>query len=449
MVDFHNARQVEDSVLKAAESFFSGHGFILASVIRFDQNSQGRLGCDHSRELRMRLGHAVWGGGGCMKSAKRYGVSPERPQHVTDWGFYADDPRGALNGSAARWCFWWDDEVQARFEQAWGNDASAVADELADRYAYVWPWMIPDLLPAHAPDTEARIEFLLAGEFLVRRTEGTNPRAVFASSTTWGAFHTVRKRRTWAPPRWRRCPICEAEFFGGEPPIWTYRQFGPSRYCTSCCFRARDGNRDARTPEEVTSAVRELAAAFETIPPQAYSFELLPLEAPEEYRDRIMRALCAMPPVETVMSVLSAPDWLGVLVASGLVEAGWRPSLGTWCRATDGHRCRSLLEKSIDDWFTAHGVAHESEPPWPGHPTLNPSGRRRADWRLPSGAYVECVGMLADSNYRQKVKEKKALADALGIRLYLVVPSDLLDLGTLFSEELPTPPLRRPWTKGT
>lgn len=357
---------------------------------------------------------------------------------MTDWGFHADHPHGALDGALAYWCFWWTEKTQARFEEAWGQDADALADELADHYAFAWPWIAEHALLTRAPVTQERIEKLLSDRALVRRTQGTNPRTVLAVSTVWGAFHTVRKRRSWDPPSWQPCGACGREFFGGEPPVWTYRQFGPSRYCTACCILVRDGRKGEWTREGVAAAVRQLAAAAETIPTQAYAFQPLPLSAPADRRDRLMRALCDMPPLDTIKAVLGAGDWLGVLQASALVEDAWRPSRGTWCRAADGHRCRSLLEKAIDDWFHANGVAHDCEPLWPAHPKLNPSGRRRADWQLASGAYVECAGMLADSSYREKIARKKLLARELGIRLYVVVPSDLFDLRKIFTAELGT-----------
>lgn len=355
---------------------------------------------------------------------------------MSDWGFYADKPGGALDGAVANWCFWWTDGIQAQFQEAWGEEADALADELADRYAFVWPWMIENVLPTHAPLTQARIEEIVTCPSLVRSAHGTNPKTVLSVSTVWGAFHTVRRRRQWSPPSWQHCGACGQRFFGGEPPVWTYHQFGPSRYCTTCCFLVRDGRKSSWTREGAISAFRELAAAAETIPPQSYPFQPIPLSVPVERRDRLVRALCAMPPLDTVKSVLGADDWLGVLQAAGLVASGWRPSRGTWCRAADGHRCRSLLEKSIDDWFSANGLAHNCEPLWPAHPELNPSGRLRADWSLPSGTYVECAGMLADPSYRKKIERKQELARALGIHLQIVAPSDLLDLASVFAAEI-------------
>ncbi len=356
---------------------------------------------------------------------------------MADWGFHADGQRGALDGDAAGWCFWWTDDTQKRFEELWGDDADVLADELADGYTFVWPWMIVDLLPARAPLTHERIAQLVSEEELVLRTNGTNPVSVLRTSTMWGAFQTVRQRRSWDPPRTQACGSCGQPYFAGDPPLWTYRQFGPSRYCTACCFDVRNGRRGEWTRDTVIGAVRELAAAAETVPLQAYNLQQLPLSAPVERRDRLMRALCAMPPLDVVKSAVGASDWLGVLQAAELVDVEWRPSRGTWCRATDGHRCRSLLEKSIDDWLTANGISHECEPSWPAHATLNPSGRHRADWRLASGAFVECAGMLEQASYREKILRKQQLARELGIPLYVVAPSDLLDLRKVFAAELP------------
>jgi hypothetical protein len=60
--------------------------------------------------------------------------------------------------------------------------------------------------------------------------------------------------------------------------------------------------------------------------------------------------------------VLGQQDWLGTLRAAGLVGENWRPSRGTWCHVNDGHRCRSLLEKAIDDKFTANLIPHDRHP---------------------------------------------------------------------------------------
>lgn len=362
-------------------------------------------------------------------------VSPERrPEH--DWGFYADDPRGALGGGVAWWYFWWNDDCQARFAELWGQDAEDVANDLADHFGFGWPWLVPRVLPSRAQATHARIEAFVRDEPLVARANGTNPRRLLEGSTVWGSFHLLRTRRSWFVPTEKICAVCGAEFWSGEVPVWTYTQFGVSRYCQDCCFAARTGVTRQWTRESAVAALRELAEAFGGIPRQAYAFEALPLTAAVEVRDRCMRALCAMPEVNALKELLGVQDWLGALQACDLIGEARPASRGTWCRAEDGHLCRSLIEKAIDDWMARKGLDHEREPRWTAHPTLNPNGRKRADWLLPSGAYVECVGMMEDPAYADKIRLKQRLAADLGVRLYLVGPTDLHDLDRIMKSEL-------------
>jgi hypothetical protein len=42
--------------------------------------------------------------------------------------------------------------------------------------------------------------------------------------------------------------------------------------------------------------------------------------------------------------------------------------------------------------------------------------------------------MMSDPSYLEKIKQKRALAEVAGIDLYLVTPSDLLDLGRIFAD---------------
>lgn len=275
------------------------------------------------------------------------------------WGFLADDPTRC---TMYWWCFWWDDWCAERFSYLWGEEADAIADHLADLFAFAWPWLISHALRTRAPKTLERIEAFTSSDELVQRVNGTNPRAVLERTTTWGAYQMLRTRRAWSVPSMATCPVCASRFWTGDLPPWTYRQFGPSRYCEHCCVTVRNGRSDRWTPETVKRAVVDLADAFGAVPPQAFASQQLPIEASEDRRDRWMRAMAATPNVETIKRVLGVGDWLGALQAVGIVGEGYRTSLGTWCRAEDGHRCRSLLEKSIDDWMSQQGVEHECEP---------------------------------------------------------------------------------------
>lgn len=213
------------------------------------------------------------------------------------------------------------------------------------------------------------------------------------------------------------------------------KAFGLPRYCEDCCLRVRnygEGGHRHWTETQVKSRLRELAEAIESVPVQAFMFQPFPSDASNEVRDRWMRALVRMPDVATIKSVLGVSDWLGVLRAAEIVGDAWRPARGTWCRASDGHRCRSLLEKSIDDWLSSKSIAHECEPYWPAHAELNPSGRKRADWLLADGTYVECAGMLEQKDYAEKIALKRQMAKQLGIRLLVIGPTDMHRLGAIF-----------------
>jgi hypothetical protein len=367
-------------------------------------------------------------------------VSPSmgQPERISDWGFRSHDPDGPHGGYVSHWYYWWDDKCQVRFDQLWTSEGDIVADDLADRYWFAWPWLIGPVLRTTAPALADRIMDFAATEDRPGPAHiPNNPYAISDQIATWGAFHVVRRRRTWKEPSLVVCPVCGKDFWNGNLTVWMYRQFGPARYCEDCCMQVRNGAPQAKwAKSDVVAALSALSSALEAIPTQAFSFQILPPDAPEEQRDQWMRALVAMPTAETVKHVLGEKDWLGVLRTAGLVGDGWRSSRGTWCHARDGHRCRSLLEKSIDDWFSSHGIAHECEPYWPPHPLLNPSGRKRADWLLDDGTYVECAGMMEEPDYAIKIAHKRELAHLLNIPLYVIGPTDLQRLDRIFATHL-------------
>lgn len=137
--------------------------------------------------------------------------------------------------------------------------------------------------------------------------------------------------------------------------------------------------------------------------------------------------MTACPPSATLRSLLGASSWIEVLRTTGIVSDAWRPARGTYCIAADGHPCRSLAERTIDDWLSHHGIEHQIEPVWPPHPDLNAHGRRRADWHLPDGTYVEYAGLTSD-DYLAKIQAKRQLAQHAGIKLIVLTPLDLANL---------------------
>jgi hypothetical protein len=138
-----------------------------------------------------------------------------------------------------------------------------------------------------------------------------------------------------------------------------------------------------------------------------------------------MAALVCAPSVDVAAKALGIEGgrakWLRVLQATGIVDEAWRPARGTYCLAADGHACRSLGERTIDDYLSANGIDHDPEPAYPGTSL-------RADWRLGDGTFVEYAGLLADSDYRDRLIAKVQRAAAAGISVLVLSPNDLVHL---------------------
>lgn len=194
---------------------------------------------------------------------------------------------------------------------------------------------------------------------------------------------------------------------------------------------------------ETRESLHRLATAIGGIPTQAMvatqntrSLPVMPADLTR--RDEIIAALMMVPPLERFHAIWGK-TWIEVLQQTGLIDDYWRPSRGVFCKATDGTWMRSLAEKSVDDFLSAHGIAHEHEPSWPHDDDLNPSGRRRADWRLDDGTYVEYAGLMTEANYARKMLEKQQLAAKTGVPLIVLTYEDLLRLPERFSAWLGAP----------
>ena len=87
--------------------------------------------------------------------------------------------------------------------------------------------------------------------------------------------------------------------------------------------------------------------------------------------------------------------------------------------ANDGHACDSFTEKVIDDWLSAHGLAHERSVPYPGT-------RFTADFQLRPDLVLEFFGLAGvQKEYDKNIKKKRGLAHKLGYRLIEVYPADV------------------------
>ncbi|MHC6231742.1 hypothetical protein ACX5I6_19590 [Arthrobacter sp. MMS24-T111] len=125
--------------------------------------------------------------------------------------------------------------------------------------------------------------------------------------------------------------------------------------------------------------------------------------------------------------------WTLLLEAAGFAKDGLRLSRGTLMRARDGHLCFSMREKAICDFLHQFGVEHEREPLYPLDELLNPLQRRRGDWRLADGTFVEFWGLPNDPTYAVKMREKRELARKHGLPLIEITDPDLPRLPLVFA----------------
>jgi hypothetical protein len=100
----------------------------------------------------------------------------------TDWAFRADDPAGPDIFRSYKG--WW---VQDRFDRLWTAQADTFADDLADRYAFAWPWLAGRALATAAPQTAKQIRSFAADP----NRPGPRPfnlDSIVDSIATWGSF---------------------------------------------------------------------------------------------------------------------------------------------------------------------------------------------------------------------------------------------------------------------
>ncbi|MCF7793555.1 MAG: hypothetical protein K9N09_07350 [Candidatus Cloacimonetes bacterium] len=120
--------------------------------------------------------------------------------------------------------------------------------------------------------------------------------------------------------------------------------------------------------------------------------------------------------------------WFSAMVLTGatpnFVNVGKR---GIRCVSEDGHECKSLEEKQIDDWLYRNDIIHEKEPFYPIDNDFNPRRKKRADW-IVNNTYIEYLGLIGNKKYDKKTEEKISLARKLNFQLILLSPNDLENL---------------------
>ena len=170
--------------------------------------------------------------------------------------------------------------------------------------------------------------------------------------------------------------------------------------CLSACVLQHSGS-PTMPAAGVARYLRKLAKLLEAIPSQGFGErrgDLLAL--PRERRPELIRHLRRKPSVRRVKQCYRT--WLRALIRSGVLADGTRKTArGIQTLARDGHVCRSLGEKVIDDFLHAAGIKHEREPRYPN--TLY-----RADFRV-GECWVEYFGLAGDEKYDARMALKQRL----------------------------------------
>ncbi|WP_146766139.1 hypothetical protein [Micromonospora saelicesensis] len=215
----------------------------------------------------------------------------------------------------------------------------------------------------------------------------------------------------------------------------------PLAYCSGCARKAVKGflvDRGSDEPWEPLAvwSLQQLAAELGGPPSQAQIPRLLSTAEPAA-TDRAMLIRMHVPRARVRRAPARGEQrapliWADWLKRAGLLADGVQMARGTVTVAADGHLCRSLLERHVDDFLTANGIAHEVEPYWPYDADLNTTGLR-ADWLLGDGTYVEAWGLPDEPAYADKMERKVELAARAGIRLVAVTSADLGNLHQVFA----------------
>lgn len=231
------------------------------------------------------------------------------------------------------------------------------------------------------------------------------------------------------------CQICGQTYRLVNFPPWVY--FG-SDGIRSCCMRCEIvDSPDKDKLQDLVPAFVETCGFIPsaTIDPVTRSFTSRLSEESQLAAYSLYGKMGGMKHVKETFG-----SWFKAMSVTGALPDGvQRTSRGIRCLAKDGHECDSLSEKRIDDWLSENGIDHEREPEYPQHDKFNPTGRRRADWKVGDGTFVEYFGMKGKDDYDQKSEEKRRLAENAHIDLIEIYPKDLDDISSCFGH-LPDAP---------
>lgn len=296
----------------------------------------------------------------------------------------------------------------------WTPSHDLLLSEQIQKEQWTWYWGITDKLVAITPPHI--IETWRERDPLCSRYAWYNILMYFAASRA-EVLHLAKAIRK---PQWRVCPLCSQSFVEDSLPMPLVRRLGIQLldFCAPCLGETLfNPGHERLSKQAILTYLRELADALQRVPPQDFGSGMTDIvDLSTEERLTVLRLLKNRPSLRRVQRLFGS--WLNALVNAGLVpEGGRRTVLGTQCLARDGHVCRSLAEKTVDDLLFSLRIPHEREAKYP-------ESNLRADF-VAHGVFIEYLGLTGDNSYDARTRLKQELCKKHAIRLILVHPRDL------------------------
>jgi len=187
--------------------------------------------------------------------------------------------------------------------------------------------------------------------------------------------------------------------------------------------------------EKMEKKLKKLFKLVGFIPPSNFKQDLSYLDglSKEDYNEAI-KTLCDMPSYEFESAQYSSEfinsknklysrvfgSWFNALFFAGIIEKGKRKKTTGYSKvAKDGHFCRSLDEKIIDDWLYYHDIQHDKNPWYPGKYNI------QGDWKV-GNYFIEYLGKRGKAGFNKTIFIKREIIhNNKGLDLIEIKPENI------------------------
>jgi len=310
-------------------------------------------------------------------------------------------------------------------EPFWNEECSRALQKANKKYSWhCWAYITDEIIKVLPPD---RLKEL-------KRCCNENGVTWYNAIMRYAMAKREQLKLIYVNPRFKTCKHCKKNFFEGQIETvltdYLFRIDSPIEYCHRCLAAAFLGaHKTEKSIEALKQDLANLVQALGFIPPRnLFNNKNFVETIPKNRTNQVIPALITIAHPEVYEQMFGS--WLNALIVSGtLNDDAHRLIFGTMCMAEDGHECRSLAEKLIDDWLYKNGLAHVTEPFYPVDAVLNPNGLMRADWQV-EDFFIEYFGLVGLEDYEEKMKVKRRICEKHGIRLVAIMQEDLPNLNT-------------------